>query len=990
MKKTAQKFSIKQTLKPDIKPLPYFVQALTFFNAPSHCLRISSYSINRLMKKVCLLVFTIFTFSLFAAAQKLSGKVKGILQDSLSASALTDATVSVVRLQDSSLISFTLTGPNGSFEIKNLEAGDYDLLASFTGLQTAKKKFSVTASKPVIDFGVIKLDRFYKSMEEVVVTEAPVRVNGDTIAFKADAFKTKPNATVEDLLKKLPGVQVDRDGGVKAQGEDVKKVYVDGKEFFSDDPKLATKNLTADMVDQVEVFDDMSEQAKFNKIDDGSRSKAINLKLKKDKKKGVFGKAYAGYGTKERFDAGLNANMFKGAMQTSIIAKDNNTNNIGFTFSDMIGSFGSGGFRGSGMSIKTTGGGGSFGGLNLGTTGSGITKSSQLGFNYRDTWSKYFDVNGSYFFNHVNTDNDRHSLTTTLGQDSTLVTNDHTISKAENDNHRFNFNMIYTIDSFNSIIYNPNLSYQKSYNTYSLDSFYINSQKNESSYLLNEGRTFNQSGGDGYNWVNNLIWRKRFRRAGRTFSVNLSNTMGTSQRDAYTMTNSKYYNNGGIKWKEENINKLYTTDNETNNYGVSMSYTEPIARDKVLELNYSHNNNQSKSDRKTHDYNAGTGKYDMVDSLRNDFENQNQWNRYGTNLRIVKKKYNYQLGFAVQQTTLESNNLSKTTAIKQNFTNLFPTASFNYQFARSRSLRFSYRGNTRQPSTTQLQDIVDNTDYRNVYQGNPALKQEFSNNFTLSYNFFDIVKFRNLFAFVTFNNTKNKIANSVQQLPGGVQYTKPVNVDGAFNLSGTFNIGFPIQRMNGGNFNTNTRIGYNRDINIINGDKNFTNSLNLGEDLRLSYNYKEKLDMGINASLNYYAAKYSVQRTRNTSYLTHTYSADITYTLPKDFILSTDFDYTLNTGRSDGFNQNYAIWNAGFAKELFKSKRGEVKLSVFDILGQNQSVTRNTNINYIEDVRSSVLDRFFMLTLTYRLNRMGGRKMPAVMERATKGLRITQ
>ncbi len=959
------------------------------------------------MKKICFLLSALLVFSFFASAQKISGTVKGVLQDSVSATPLADATVSVVRVKDSALISFALTSSSGSFEIKNLEEGEYDLLASFTGLQTARQKFLVTAARPLTDLGVIKLDRFYKSLQEVVINEAPVKINGDTIAFRADAFKTKPNATVEDLLKKLPGLQVERDGTVKAQGEQVQKVYVDGKEFFSNDPKLATKNLTADMVDQVEVFDDMSEQAKFNRIDDGSRSKALNLKLKKDKKKGLFGKAYAGYGTHERYDAGLNANMFKGAMQTSVIAKTNNTNNIGFSFSDMIGTFGSGGMggmmgggAGGGMNIvRAPGGGGfsgGFGGLNLGTTGSGITKSSQIGLNYRDTWSKSFDVNGSYFFNHVNSYNDRISHRTNFFPDSsTLFTDGHTRSQGQNDNHRFNLNMVYTIDSFNSIVYNPNLSYQKSYNTYSLDSFFIAAQNKGVRYPSNEGLTVNNSEGDGYNWANNLIWRRRFRKAGRTLSVNLSNTLGQSQRDAYTATNSKVYQPAG-GFQEKNINKLYTTDNQTNNYGVSLSYTEPIARDKVWELNYSHNNNRSRSDRKTHDYDVATSKYDLVDSLRNNFQNQNEWNRLGTNLRVVKKKYNYQLGFAVQQTSLESEDLTKNSIIKQTFTNLFPTASFNYQFARSRSLRFNYRGNTRQPSISQLQNIVDSTNYQNQVAGNPALKQEFTNNFNLSYNFFDVVKFRNLFAFVTFSNTKNKISSFIAQRADGVQYTKPINLNGAFNLNGTFNVGFPIKKMSGGNFNTNTRIAYNRDVNLLydikvsDTVKNFTNNLNIGEDLRLSYNYKEKLDLGLGVSVNYNSVKYTVQSSRNTSYYTHTYSADITYTLPAGFILSTDFDYTLNTGRSDGFNQNYAIWNGSLAKEVFKNRKGEIRLSVFDILEQNQSVVRNIGSNSIEDVQSSVLNRFFMLTFTYKLNRMGGRAMPAMMERATRGLRITQ
>ena len=348
---------------------------------------------TQLMKKLCSAILVVLAFSFSVSAQRISGSVRGVLQDSLS-TPLADATISLVRLQDSSLISFTLTDKNGNFEIKNIEAGEYNITASFTGLQTFKKKIRISAASQSVDLGTVKMDRNYKALDEVVITESPIKVNGDTLAFKADAFKTKPNATVEDLIKKLPGMQVDKDGTVKAQGEQVQKVYVDGKEFFSNDPKLATKNLTADMVDQVELFDDMSEQAKFNRIDDGSRTKAINLKLKKDKKKGVFGKTYAGYGLHERWDAGLNANFFKGATQTSVIAKTNNTNNIGFGFTDMIGAFGGGG-----MNMRG-GGGGGFSGLNLGNTGSGITKSSQFGINYRDTWSKYFDVNGSYSFNH--------------------------------------------------------------------------------------------------------------------------------------------------------------------------------------------------------------------------------------------------------------------------------------------------------------------------------------------------------------------------------------------------------------------------------------------------------------------------------------------------------------------------------------------------------------------------------------------------------------
>lgn len=954
------------------------------------------------MKKICLLAATVMLLTTLASAQKVSGTIKGVLQDSVSASPLSDATVSIIRIKDSSLISFTLTGSKGDFQIRNLDAGEYYLAASYTGMETFRKNFTITVDSQQQDLGVLLMNRAYKTMDEVVIEEAPVQIKGDTISFKADAFKTKPNATVEDLLKKVPGMAVEKDGTVKAQGETVQKVYVDGKEFFNNDPKLATKNLTAEMVDRVDVFDDMSEQAKFNGIDDGSRSKAINLKLKKDKKKGVFGKAYAGAGTEDRYDVGLTANFFKGAMQSSVIAKANNTNNVGFTLTDMLGMFGGGGqsFGGGGTSIVSSGGGSMGGmvrsmiggsglsGFNLGSGGRGLTSSSQLGFNYRDTWSKTFDINGSYFYNHTSTEDNQNSFRQTLAPDSSIHTADNTYSNNSNGNHRFNFNLITTIDSFNSIIFSPNVSFQNS-QTFMDDTLTAQVVKGGSYYKTNEGRTINDNTGSGYNWSNNLLWRKKFHRAGRTLSVNINNTLNNNSRNGFSNIHSNLFNNLGAKWMTRNNDYRVKSGGDVNNFGLSLSYTEPIARDKVLEFNYRKNNNHNSSQRSTSNFNPLNGQYDLlVDSLTNETETSNNSDRVGTNLRIVKSKYNYQLGLAVQKTTLQTSNLSKNTDLSNKYTNFIATAGFNYRFARSRNFRLNYYGQTNAPSASQLQEVTDVTNYPYISRGNASLKQEFINNLTLSYTNFDIISFRSFFAFFTFRNTQNKISNTIEQQPGGVQLTTPVNINGVYSASGNVNLGFPIKALKGGNFNTTTRVLYNQDANLVDKVKNYSRNLNIGEDLRLNYNYKEKLDLGVTASLNYNEVRYTLQSSNNSSYYTHNYSMDATYTLPANFILASDVDYVFNTGRTDGYNQNFARWNASMAKPLFSNKRGEIKLAVYDILNQNVSQNRNIGSNYIEDVQNSILKRFFMLSFTYNINRMGGKTLPRAMERAVRGIRI--
>jgi len=394
-------------------------------------------------------------------------------------------------------------------------------------------------------------------------------------------------------------------------------------------------------------------------------------------------------------------------------------------------------------------------------------------------------------------------------------------------------------------------------------------------------------------------------------------------------------------------------------------------------LNYNFSRNRSEADRRASLFNNLTGNYDITDARQtNAFENTAQMHRLGANYRFFERSYSYQIGIGMQQTALESNNISKRSVSKQSFVNLFPVALFNYQFNRSKSLRIAYRGNTRQPAITQLQDVLDETTAPYYNRGNPQLGQEFSNDVRLTYNFFNLQKLRNVFAVLTIGNTYNQIGVSIRDTAGG-QITTPVNISGYYIIAGNFNLGFPIKKLEGMNFNTTTRTFYNQQPSLVNGEKIFTRNFGLGEDLRLNYNDKERFDLGLTASVNYNSVAYSskVKTVRNESYVTYVYAVDISYSFSKNFIFNSDFDYTINSGRTTGFNKAFGLWNANVTKQFLRNNRGEIKISAFDILNQNSNVSRDLGAGYMEDVRHLTLPRYFLLTLSYNINRMGGKSI---------------
>ncbi len=924
------------------------------------------------MHKIITLITSI-TLSLSCFAQQFS--VSGSVNDPNEKKPVHNAVIALLTPKDSVFYKFTRSDNEGKYTFKNVKPGNYILMTTHPYFADVVENIDIKRDTAVPSFALISKS---KILQEVIIkTGKPIQIKGDTTVYTADSFKVSANANVEELLKKLPGIQVDKDGKIKAMGETVEKVLVDGEEFFGDDPGMAVKNLRADAVKEVQVFNKKSDQAEFTGIDDGKTQKTINLKLKEDKKKGYFGKIDAAGGLVKhianRFNDNLLFSSFKGKRKLSAFLLNGNTGQDGLGWQDEQ----KYGGQDDNMSVSMDDDGGVMFMWRGNTSDdepyfdpqNGYITNLNAGAQYSNKWNDKKTFNFSPKYNSQRYTNHQQTLSQTQVGDSVL--NETSDGVTNINRHNFKLRGVYDIkiDSMNTLKLTANTNF---YNTESEEER-SSVNTGTTGTLKNSSNRQLQTKSDKQAVTANLIYKHKFKTARRTFSITADWNNLTTQGTSFLKSYNQAYLDGNPTGSRE-LNQMKDYDMTTQNLSSKIVYTEPLGKKYALELGYQVAYNHGNNNQLTYDYSPVSGKYDYtVDSLSNQFKQRILQNIPSTKLSYSGKKLkmNAGAGFGITDFVLED--LSYDKDYNRNFINFYPSASLNYSYKANHNLRFNYNGNTTQPTINQLQPLRNNNDYFNQYIGNPQLKPSFTNSLNLSHNGYNFIKDLWSYQSLDVRVTSNSITNSrTINIDSGKTITQPINTNGNISVNFWGGVGFKLKKLDT-RFNLNPQFGYNKYADIINGSKSFSKNLNTGLQLWISKSKEKKYDLSVGNEFNYNSNTTS-QNSTKIHYKTNTLSFNGTVYYKKVWSIITDYSF-FSRQKTLQFNNNLnnQIWNARLQR-TFKKDEFTAYFMVRDILNQNIGIQRNFYSNTYTEVRNDRLRRYFLLGFTWNFKNKGAAK----------------
>jgi hypothetical protein len=915
------------------------------------------------LKKIAVCIFLI----LAALSVYAQSPVTGILADTVEQKNLSNSVISVLRSKDSALVAFTRAGKDGKFSVPVRADGEFIVMITHPYFGDRFENILLGKNEPY-DLGIVYMTPKIKLLEELIIKSgAPIRIKGDTTIYTADSFKVRAGANVEELLRRLPGIQVDQSGQITAMGERVKKVLVDGEEFFGSDPGIATKNLRADQVKEVQVFDKKSDQAEFTGIDDGVRDKTINLKMKG--LNGYFGKIEAAGGLKDKYNNSTMLNAFKNKRK---IAGYGIMSNTGQTNLDWKDAQNYGGGELDGLSTGVTDDGGvfvSFGGGDESYWGgrNGIPVNRNAGIHYSNKFNnEKLSFNSAYKFSNVTSPGVTTTFSNTFLPDTSWSGYSRSDNHTKTDKHAFNMVLDAKLDSFNT------LKWSTRFNTNSSDSrfdFY-SEMLNDSAQFINNSTRNRNNRSDRNNLVSFVLWGHKFKKLSRTLSIHAEFNRGESRNSGFLYSLNNFYIDGLFSYRDT-VDQHNLQNNETSGYSARIAYTEPIVKDMYLEVSYGIAYYGNSNERMTNTKST-SGKYeDLVDTLSNSFEFNRLVNTPGLSFRVTKKKYNLTFGSSVGFSRFTQKNITENTTTLYNFTNYFPHASFLYKIKPSDNLRINYNGFTTAPSLEQLQPTRVNTDPLNVYIGNPGLRQSFRHSFNPSFNSYSVLKEKYMNVSLNVGLTQNAFVQSVMLDGAGKGTYQTVNADGVYHINFYSNYGFKITKAKL-RFDAGPTGSISRNVDFINQVKNSTKTKSYGIRLSLSKYVQNKYNFHFAPSFSRIHSEGTVNKNANAQYWQFETWGNGTVSLPKNFEFNSYINVQIRE-KDPRFtrNNNYTTWSASVVKRMLKNNALEIKLGVYDILDQNRGYQRNFRSYSFTETFYTTLRRFWLLTLTWNLSKNG-------------------
>ena len=870
-----------------------------------------------------------------AKAQEPAPVLRGTVTDSVSHKALDKAVVCVVARgkRDSLRV---LTDTSGIYMIYKVPPGDCLVVVSFIGYRTQSRLLPAGTRG---DLGNTALVPQVREMQEVVIEAPAIHLKVDTVEYRSDAYPVRKDAVLEDLLRKLPGFQIDNNGNITAYGRPVTKIRIGGKDFFLGDPKLATQNIPAEVIDKIQVIDDKSDQAKLTGFDDGEREQVINLTIKKDRTDSYFGNVTAGAGTDDRYLAAARVFRFDKDQQLAVIGGDNNTNGTNIT---------------SGST----------------TSGPPDNHAGSAGANFSFKPANNLTLYGSYDYN------TSHSITNQLSRrvyflDTSYIYVQNAQTDSRQQSHNIQMTVGYGAGRRDSLILRPSLNYsinhQKTANAFSFE--------DTTGAVTSQGTQNYSADNTSPNLSGSLTWLHRFDKVGRTLSAWVNAGPGPARETDNNFSTNHIYTPSSIDtiWQTSDIHT------RKQQYSGSINYTEPLGKGKNLEVSYNYALNKSISAKNVYDVSAVNKT--LNDSLTNSFDNSLVTHKLTVNFQQSKKRYNYQVGLGLQPTYLDSRSVTLDTPreFRQVALQVVPVASFYYQFSTSRRIHFYYNGYTQQPSISQLQPVPDYTNPLYVAEGNPNLKPSFNHVFRVSYNDLDRISGRSLFVSGYATVRENAIVNNITLLAGGKQIVQPVNIQGNYTATGSYDYSRPFS---GKMFvvSVSGNLGYTNNVSLQTGMRNTGRNWTGRQGLRLAFNKAKWLDLTSGVSYTFNNSTYSLDPSARNRVATWAFDQQGRVDFRGDFSLRYTFTYTLNEGVPPGINPQVTLMSMVLEKRILRD-RGIFALSVNDLFDNNIGYTHVSGQGYAEDDQNTVMGRFLLASFTWKFQQFRGGMKPAAAGR---------